>query len=70
MFCWVHSSDKGWKIFEVEGFGEAGRLEVDLDEFAGGVRNDMREGEGGRWGKCVFRYMKRPAQRIHKSQKK
>ena len=51
------------------GDGEAGRLEVSLNEFAGGVRNDMREGEDERSGKCVFRYMKRAAGRIHQLQK-
>lgn len=58
VFCWVHSSDGGWKVFEKEGFGEVGRLEVELDEFACGIENE--EGDGGRWGSYVWRYMRRP----------
>ena len=59
VFCWVHSSDAGWRVFEKEEFGEVGRLEVDLDDYAGGVSNEA--GRDGRWGRYVFRYMKRPA---------
>ena len=61
VFCWVHSSNAGWRVFEKEGFGEVGRLEVDLDEYAEGLRNEGRE--DGRWGFYVFRYMKRPLRR-------
>jgi GNAT superfamily N-acetyltransferase len=59
VFCWIHSSDAGRRVFEKEEFGEVGRLEVNLDEYAGGVTNEA--GRDGRWGPYVFRYMKRPA---------
>jgi predicted N-acetyltransferase YhbS len=55
--CWVSSSDGGWTAFKKSGFGEVGRLEVDLDDFAGAVRNEFRE--DGKWGNYVFRYMRR-----------
>jgi predicted N-acetyltransferase YhbS len=63
VICWVHSSDRGWRVFEKEGFGEVGRLSVELDEYAGGVRSDGSEGGGGngKWGRYVWRYMVRPA---------
>jgi len=32
VFCLVHSSDKGWVVFEKRGFKEVGRLRVELDE--------------------------------------
>jgi hypothetical protein len=41
------------------GVGEVGRLDVELDDFAGEVRNE--EGDDGRWRKYVFRYMRREA---------
>lgn len=57
--CWVYSSDKGWTAFQKGGFGEVGQLDVELDDFAGEVRNEG--GEDERWRKYVFRYMRREA---------
>jgi hypothetical protein len=45
VFCWVHASEAGHKVFAKEGFTEVGRLEVDLDEFAPGPRED-EDGNG------------------------
>ena len=52
-------SDKGWTAFQKGGVGEVGRLDVELDDFAGEVRNE--EGGDGRWRKFVFRFMRREA---------
>jgi acylphosphatase len=57
--CWVHSLDNGRVAIQKMGFEEAGRLEVGLDDFSGAVRNEERE--DGKWGKYVFRYMRRDA---------
>jgi Acetyltransferase (GNAT) family len=63
VYAWVHASEAGGKAFEKRGFREVGRLEVDLDGFAGeGVRNEERG--DGRWGVYVFRYMKREAREL------
>ncbi|KAH8672673.1 hypothetical protein BGZ60DRAFT_405359 [Tricladium varicosporioides] len=59
VYTWVHASDAGWRAFEKRGFKEAGRLEVDLDEYSGGVRNPLDE--DGKWRQYVFRYMRREA---------
>ncbi|KAE9373444.1 hypothetical protein N431DRAFT_406943 [Stipitochalara longipes BDJ] len=59
VYCWVSSSDGGWTAFQKSKFGEVGRLEVELDDFAGAVKN--KEVEDGKWGKYVFRYMRRDA---------
>ncbi|PVH89839.1 hypothetical protein DL98DRAFT_6199 [Cadophora sp. DSE1049] len=67
VFCWVSSSDGGYRVFEKAGFREVGRLGVDLDEFAVGadgwrVRKPDADGEGvGRWGMYTWRWMKRDA---------
>ena len=58
VFTWVSSSDAGYKAFEKQGFKEIGRLELDLDDFAeDGVRNEMTK--DGKWGRYVWRWMKR-----------
>lgn len=57
VYCWVSSSDGGWTAFQKMGFGEVGRLELELDNFSGAVRNEERE--DGRWGNYVWRYMRR-----------
>ncbi|KAK9489532.1 hypothetical protein V1508DRAFT_427768 [Lipomyces doorenjongii] len=58
VFCWVHASEAGHKVFAKEGFMEVGRLEVDLDEFAPAPCED--EDGNGEWGRYTFRYMRRP----------
>ncbi|KAK9385141.1 hypothetical protein V1515DRAFT_609017 [Lipomyces mesembrius] len=60
VFCWVHASEAGHKVFAREGFKEVGTLEVDLDEFAPAPRED--EDGNGEWGRYTFRYMRRPEQ--------
>jgi GNAT superfamily N-acetyltransferase len=53
VYCWVSSSDKGWRAFQKMGFREVGRLSVDLDGFADeGLRNELRE--DGKWGTTIF----------------
>lgn len=47
----------GWTAFKKMRFGEVGRLEVELEDFSGTARNEERE--DGKWGKYVFRYMRR-----------
>ncbi|ORY66108.1 acyl-CoA N-acyltransferase [Pseudomassariella vexata] len=56
VFCWVHSSEAGWRMFEKLGFKEVDRLTVDLDAWA--VRTPRAEGCDG-WGQYTFRYMVR-----------
>lgn len=56
--CWVHSSDTGWRAFEKNGFKEERRLELELDDYAGGLREIPHQGSE-RWGKYVFRYGQR-----------
>ena len=58
VFCWVHASDAGHKMFAKQGFKELGKLQVDLDEYASGPCEE--EGTNGKWGKYIFRYLKRP----------
>lgn len=68
VFCWVHSSEAGARLFEKEGSKRVGRLEVDLDEFAGGrevpqnTAVPVSKGNDGTvkmgWGTYVFRYLK------------
>jgi len=43
----MHCSDKWWVAFQKMGFGEVGRLEVELDESAGEVSNEERGWEVG-----------------------
>ncbi|KAH6680722.1 acetyltransferase [Halenospora varia] len=59
VYCWVHASEAGWRVFERLGFAEVGRLEVDLDVYSSGVRNPLDE--EGKWGQYMFRYMQREA---------
>ena len=66
VFCWVSSSDGGYRVFEKAGFREVGRLAVELDEFAVGVdgervRNPGARGPDGKWGMYTWRWMKRDA---------
>ncbi|MCJ1224853.1 hypothetical protein MMC12_001499 [Toensbergia leucococca] len=57
VFCWVHASEAGHKMFAKQGFNEVGNLVVDLDEFASLPREEMGGIIG--WGHYTFRYMKR-----------
>lgn len=72
VFCWVHASEAGWKMFEGQGFVEVERLTVDLDAWAVGRKTqkgklplpssgDEEEGKGieESWGEYTFRYMVR-----------
>ena len=66
VFCWVSSSDGGYRVFEKAGFREVGMLAVELDEFAVDVdgervRNPDAKGEDGKWGMYTWRWMKRDA---------
>lgn len=57
VYCWVFSSNQGWVAFQKLGFGEVGRLEVELDEFAEELRNQQRGWEVG--NVCVSLYAAR-----------
>ena len=57
VFCWVHSSESAHTFYAKEGFVTVGILEIDLDEFALGPLEGV--GGDGKWGRYVFRYMKR-----------
>jgi hypothetical protein len=56
VFCWVHASEAGYRLFEEEGFKVVGTLDVDLDNYAPAPCSGTAD---GRWGHYVFRYMKR-----------
>ncbi|KAK8084367.1 Acyl-CoA N-acyltransferase [Apiospora hydei] len=53
VFCWVHASEAGFRLFEGQGFREVERLRVDLDEWAVGRRSAwLGDGEGEEgWGR-------------------
>ncbi|KAH7156575.1 hypothetical protein EDB81DRAFT_787427 [Dactylonectria macrodidyma] len=60
VFCWVHSSEAGRHLFEKNGFKEADRLTINMDEWAVGPppKNGVfRDRE--KWGEYTFRYMVR-----------
>lgn len=62
MYCWVSSSDGGFRAFEKNGFKEVGLLALDLDEFVGeGVRGGSLDAVDEKWGEYVWRYMRREA---------
>ncbi|KAI1503749.1 acyl-CoA N-acyltransferase [Biscogniauxia marginata] len=65
VFCWVHSSDAGWKMFAKHGFREVERLTINMDQWT-----PRPPGEGQAieapvstrqevWGDYTFRYMTR-----------
>lgn len=55
VYCWVQSSMGGKGAYESAGFQQVGKLELDLDLFAGGTLRD----DGGKWGIYVWPYMRR-----------
>jgi GNAT superfamily N-acetyltransferase len=59
VYCWVQSSDAGKRLFEACGFGEIGRLELDLDEWVVKVVEQQDKRHDPRWDRYVFRYMRR-----------
>ncbi|KAJ3938974.1 uncharacterized protein N0V96_011086 [Colletotrichum fioriniae] len=65
VYCWVQSSMGGQKAFERQGFREMGRLEAELDEFAGGVKPGGTlasvTGSEESWGRYSWVYMRRDA---------
>lgn len=62
VYCWVSSSDGGFRAFEKNGFKEVGLLALDLDEFVGeGVRGGSLDAVDEKWGEYVWRYMRREA---------
>ncbi|KAI3544698.1 acetyltransferase [Colletotrichum filicis] len=65
VYCWVQSSMGGQKAFERQGFREVGRLEAELDEFAGGVKPGGKlagvTGSEEFWGRYSWVYMRRDA---------
>lgn len=58
VYAWVHSSDRAWKVFQKHGFQPLYTLDVDLDEYAPFPPAEDERGDG-KWGRYVFRYMKR-----------
>ncbi|KAK7028649.1 acetyltransferase [Favolaschia claudopus] len=53
--AWVHSSMAGYPVFQKAGFKEIGRLEVNLDDYADGVKW-VKDGKEQDWGTYTFRY--------------
>ena len=51
VFCWVHTSEAGQRMFSKQGFVVVGSLSVDLDEYAT-VKYDGAE--DGRWGEVCL----------------
>lgn len=66
VFCWVSSSMAGVPIFGKSGFKEVGRLEVELDDWAEGIKKPiLRDGSEDSevlreesWGKYIWTWMK------------
>ncbi|KAF8202752.1 acyl-CoA N-acyltransferase [Mycena galopus ATCC 62051] len=56
-YAWVYASMAGYPLFYKAGFREIGRLEVNLDEYANGVKW-MKDGNEQDWGMYTFRYCK------------
>lgn len=59
VFCWVHASDGGHRAFAKAGFQVIDSLEIDLDAFAVGRREN-----GDKWGTYTLRMMVRLPQRV------
>ena len=65
VFCWVHSSPAGTRLFESCEFREVGRLEIDLDEWANKIEKQTGKqlcSGTTSWGLHVFKYMRRASQ--------
>lgn len=56
VFCWVHASEDGARVFRRCGFEVDDTLEVDLDHWAGQMGIKAPGGEE-KWGTYTFRYM-------------
>ncbi|KAJ6461327.1 hypothetical protein C8R45DRAFT_531867 [Mycena sanguinolenta] len=56
-YAWVHSSMAGYPVFLKAGFKEIGKLELNLDNYAKGVKW-MKDGKEQDWGTYTFRYCK------------
>lgn len=54
VFCWVHSSEAGVRVFEQAGFEVRQQLDINLDAYAP-VDGDST----GAWGNYTFRYLVR-----------
>ncbi|KAF9173743.1 hypothetical protein BGX21_010228 [Mortierella sp. AD011] len=63
VFCWVSSSMGAWPTYAKAGFVEVGRLELTLDDYAQGVKWNVKNDEGEEteqdWGVYIWRWMKR-----------
>ncbi|KXT01827.1 hypothetical protein AC578_1995 [Pseudocercospora eumusae] len=57
VYCWVHASEYGAKVFERQGFESVGKLELDLDRWN---TEGVVPPDGSRWGIYTFKYMRRP----------
>ncbi|KAJ7321119.1 acyl-CoA N-acyltransferase [Mycena albidolilacea] len=56
-YAWVHASMAGYPVFRKAGFKEIGKLELNLDDYADGVKW-VKDGEEQDWGTYTFRYCK------------
>ncbi|KAJ7076018.1 hypothetical protein B0H15DRAFT_865156 [Mycena belliarum] len=54
-FAWVHGSMAGAPVFLKAGFKEIGKLELNLDDYADGVKW-VKDGKEQDWGTYTFRY--------------
>ncbi|KAF9410034.1 hypothetical protein BGZ94_001781 [Podila epigama] len=67
VFCWVSSSMSGWTAYAKAGFIEIGRLDLELDNYAQGVKRtivgpDGMETTSQEWGNYIWRWMRRDPQ--------
>ncbi|KAF9435828.1 hypothetical protein BGZ76_005431 [Entomortierella beljakovae] len=65
VFCCVSSSMSGWPAFAKGGFVEVGRLELNLDDYAQGVKWKKDNNEETDWGVYIWRWMKRVPKQLN-----
>lgn len=54
VFCWVHASEAGVRVFERAGFEQRQQLDIDLNAYVPAAEHST-----DRWGTYVFRYFVR-----------
>ncbi|KAF9122226.1 hypothetical protein BG015_005622 [Linnemannia schmuckeri] len=59
VYSWVSSSMGGWPAYANAGFVEVGRLELNLDDYAQGIKWDQGDGSEKDWGTYYWPYMRR-----------
>ncbi|KAF9117628.1 hypothetical protein BGW39_001998 [Mortierella sp. 14UC] len=59
VYSWVSSSMGGWPAYAKAGFVEVGRLELNLDDYAQGIKWNQEDGSEKDWGTYYWPYMRR-----------